>query len=71
MPCSRCQGFMVWERIYPRDVSGRAWYKCVNCGDRLDQTIKDNRYIKQQLDRIDTNNEELFARMIRLVALSK
>lgn len=36
MTCDRCAGCLVREHIYPR---GRWWWKCLNCGERLDGAI--------------------------------
>lgn len=36
MTCDRCQGCMLREHIHRR---GPWWWKCVNCGERLDGAI--------------------------------
>ena len=40
MTCARCQGLSVRE---PLDKRGSWWWRCVNCGDRVDRDILLNR----------------------------
>jgi len=36
MSCQRCQGLICRE---PLEKYGRWWWKCINCGDRIDAVI--------------------------------
>lgn len=40
MSCLRCQGFVCCERLHK---NGLWWWRCVNCGDRVDAIILKNR----------------------------
>lgn len=40
MTCTRCQGRLLKEHIYKR---GAWWWRCYNCGDRVDANILYNR----------------------------
>ena len=39
MTCLRCRGLVLCERVNPFD----RWWRCVNCGDRVDRVILRNR----------------------------
>lgn len=39
MSCHRCNGLVICERINLFDW----WWRCVQCGDRIDRTILRNR----------------------------
>ena len=39
MTCERCHGVVLCERVNPFDW----WWRCVNCGDRVDRVILRNR----------------------------
>ena len=57
MECQRCMGFMVGELFEDlQDDTGALWFagwRCVSCGEILDQTILTNRAERPQpfLDR--------------------
>jgi hypothetical protein len=38
MSCTRCNGLMVMEAM-----PGHWWWRCINCGDRVDRSILLNR----------------------------
>ena len=40
MSCLRCQGFVCCERLAK---DGLWWWRCVQCGDRMDDVILRNR----------------------------
>ncbi len=40
MSCTRCHGLMIMESIPGFD---RWWWRCVQCGDRVDRIILRNR----------------------------
>ena len=40
MQCARCQGLSIKE---PFDKRGHWWWRCYNCGDRVDRSILLNR----------------------------
>ncbi len=40
MTCTRCQGLSVKERL---DKRGHWWWRCLNCGERVDRHILLNR----------------------------
>lgn len=41
MTCTRCCGHLVHEYIH--GGSGKWWWRCVSCGDRIDGLILRNR----------------------------
>ncbi|HUL22113.1 MAG TPA: hypothetical protein VMV04_19740 [Thermodesulfobacteriota bacterium] len=47
--CNRCGGMMVQEKIYYETEHFWAW-KCVYCGDYIDQVILENRQIQKSSD---------------------
>jgi len=44
--CNRCGGMMVYEKMYYETEPFWMW-KCVYCGDYIDQVILENRQIQQ------------------------
>lgn len=40
MTCARCRGLSIKE---PLDQRGHWWWRCLNCGDRVDRGILLNR----------------------------
>ncbi|MBS3921160.1 MAG: hypothetical protein KG012_19985 [Deltaproteobacteria bacterium] len=46
MKCFRCGGFMSFEKFYPPGVQPALWgWRCINCGDIIDEVIISNRWI--------------------------
>ena len=43
MRCNRCNGPMAYEVFYGTDGAYYGW-RCVICGDIIDQVILENRY---------------------------
>ena len=42
MKCPRCSGVMSYEKFYSSNESLFGW-RCINCGDIVDQVILENR----------------------------
>ena len=42
--CDKCKGYMIYDIFYDSETgeSHRGW-KCINCGEIVDQTILQNR----------------------------
>jgi DNA-directed RNA polymerase subunit M/transcription elongation factor TFIIS len=56
--CNRCGGIMIYEKIYYKTEHFWVW-KCVYCGEYIDQVILENRQIqKSNLEKSAKNNEE-------------
>jgi len=50
MKCPRCSGVMSYEKFHGSHESFFGW-RCINCGDIVDQVILENRIWKNQLSR--------------------
>ncbi len=46
MKCHRCSNLMVYEKFYGIDEQYSGW-RCVLCGEIIDQTILENRQTKR------------------------
>ncbi|HUL21324.1 MAG TPA: hypothetical protein VLZ10_07705 [Thermodesulfobacteriota bacterium] len=46
MKCPRCQGVMAFEKFYGSHEYFFGW-RCVNCGEIVDQVILENRIWKR------------------------
>jgi len=56
--CNRCDGVMIYEKIYYENEHFWAW-KCVYCGEYIDQVILENRQVqKSSCEKNNKNNEE-------------
>ena len=56
--CNRCDGVMIYEKIYYEIEHFWAW-KCVYCGEYIDQVILENRQVqKSSCEKNNKNNEE-------------
>jgi len=56
--CSRCDGLMVYEKIYYGTEHFWVW-KCINCGEYIDPVILENRQIQRSSrQKSGKNNEE-------------
>lgn len=42
MKCNRCKGMMIYEKFYGRQEDFWGW-RCVFCGEIIDQIIIENR----------------------------
>lgn len=47
MKCHRCNGSMVYETFYTEEGEFVGW-RCVVCGEVIDQVILENRYGHKQ-----------------------
>ena len=43
MKCSRCGGLMVYENFYTLEIANLYEWRCVPCGEIVDQVIIENR----------------------------
>lgn len=43
MECDRCGGFMVYERFLSQETDDFSGWRCVTCGDIVDEVILKNR----------------------------
>ena len=43
MKCSRCSGLMVYENFYTLEIANLYEWRCVACGEIVDQVILKNR----------------------------
>ena len=56
--CNRCSGIMIYKNIYYRSEHFGLW-KCLYCGEYVDQVILDNHQIqKSNREESPKNNEE-------------
>jgi hypothetical protein len=46
MKCDRCEGMMVFEKIYGRGEHFSAW-RCIACGEIIDRMILENRNLEE------------------------
>lgn len=58
MTCHRCQGCLLKEHLYKR---GAWWWRCYNCGERVDRSILLNRAEQEavECDRADAMERDL------------
>ena len=55
--CNRCGGVMIYEKIYYE--TGHFWvWKCVYCGEYIDQVILKNRQVQKSSCKKGTKNNE-------------
>jgi hypothetical protein len=47
MKCRRCHGSMIYEKFYSEEGDFFGW-RCVICGEIIDQVILENRYGEKQ-----------------------
>lgn len=43
MKCNKCGGFMVYERFPSREIDDFSGWRCVSCGEIVDEVILKNR----------------------------
>jgi hypothetical protein len=43
MKCSKCGGFMHYERFYSEELEGFSGWRCIACGEIIDEVILRNR----------------------------
>jgi hypothetical protein len=43
MKCDRCDGLMIYERFLSQEVEDFSGWRCVACGDIVDEVILKNR----------------------------
>jgi hypothetical protein len=46
MKCSRCGGLMVYENFYTLEIANLHEWRCVPCGEIIDQVILENRGVQ-------------------------
>ena len=44
MRCNRCGGLMIYERFLGQEVEDFSGWRCVACGEIVDEVILKNRY---------------------------
>ena len=55
--CDRCGGMMIYEKIFCETEHFWVW-KCIFCGDYIDQVILENRHIqKSNREKSARNND--------------
>jgi len=55
--CNRCGGVMIYEKIYHETEHFWVW-KCVYCGEYIDQVILKNRQVQKPSSEKNTKNNE-------------
>ena len=43
MKCSRCDGLMIYERFPSEEVEDFSGWRCISCGEIVDEVILKNR----------------------------